>query len=69
MLAENRNGISLAQLPIQIKNKLDFTLNLNELGFAKMKDLILSMKDDVVLDLKGHSHPLAYLIDKGKNPH
>jgi len=42
---------------------------LNELGFAKIKDLILSMKDEVMLDLRGHSHPLAYLIDKGKNPH
>ena len=27
------------------------------------------MKEDVVLDLRGHSHPLAYLLDKGKNPH
>ena len=34
-----------------------------------MKDLLLSMKDDVALELKGLSHPLAYLIDNGKNPH
>ena len=69
VLAENWNGISLAQLPVSLKNKLSYSINFNELGFAKIKDFILSMKDDVALELKGHSHPLAYLIDKGKNPH
>jgi len=69
VLAESANGVSLAQLPVYLKNKLNYTPNVNELGFAKMKDLILSMKDEVRLELWGHSHPLAYLIDKGKNPH
>lgn len=69
VLAENRNGISLAQLPIFLKNKLGYSPKLEELGFSKMKEFILSMKDQVALEIKGHSHPLAYLINKGKNPH
>ncbi len=45
VLAEHSKGVSLAQLPIYLKKKVDFDYNLNELGFAKLKDLVNSMGD------------------------
>lgn len=44
-------------------------LNLNELGFAKLKDLVLSMSDQIKLELRSHNHPFAYLIHSGKPLH
>ena len=52
--------MSLAQLPQNLNKKLVFPLDLNELGFPKLKDLILS--DRIKLDLKGTNHPFAYLL-------
>lgn len=69
VLAESRNGISLAQLPINLQKKLKFKLQLNELGFAKLKDLVMSMSGEIKLELRGANHPFAYLINKGKKPH
>jgi len=62
ILTENKQGMSLAQLPLYLRRKLSFSLDLNELGFPKLKDLILSMNDRVKLELRGHNHPFAYLI-------
>ena len=62
ILTENRQGMSLAQLPLYLRRKINFTLDLNELGFPKLKDLIVSMSDRVKLELRGHNHPFAYLI-------
>jgi hypothetical protein len=62
ILTENKSGMSLAQLPLYLRRKLPFSLDLNELGFPKLKDLILSMSDRVKLELRGHNHPFAYLI-------
>ena len=45
ILSEHRNGVSLAQLPQYLKRKLKFDLNLQRLGYPKLKDLILSMND------------------------
>jgi len=50
-------------LPQNLKKKLVFPLDLNELGFPKLKDLILSMSDDIRLELKGTNHPFAYLLN------
>ena len=37
-------------------------LDLAELGFAKLKDLILAIGDDLVaVELRGHNHPFAVL--------
>ena len=69
VLAEARQGISLAQLPLYLKRKLPFMLNLNELGFAKLKDLVLSMSDQIKLELRSHNHPFAYLIHSGHPAH
>jgi len=49
-------------LPLYLRRKLQFSLDLNELGFPKLKDLILSMQDKIKLELRGHNHPFAYLI-------
>lgn len=62
VLRENESGVSLAQLPLYLKPKLHFPLDLAELGFAKLKDLILAIGDDLVaVELRGHNHPFAVL--------
>jgi hypothetical protein len=69
ILAESKTGMSLAQLPLYLRRKLPFPLDLNELGFPKLKDLILSMSDQIKLELRGHNHPFAYLIRSGRYVH
>ena len=54
--------MSLAQLPQYLKKKLPFTLDLNELGFPKLKDLLKSMDDEIKIELKDVNHPFAYLL-------
>jgi hypothetical protein len=53
--------MSLAQLPLLLRRKIPFPLDFNELGFQKLKDLILTMSDQVKLELKSHNHPFACL--------
>ena len=48
---------------------MPFILDLNELGFPKLKDLILSMSDKIKLELRGHNHPFAYLMTSGRYVH
>lgn len=69
ILAESKTGMSLAQLPLYLRRKLPFVLDLNELGFPKLKDLILSMSDKIKLELRGHNHPFAYLVKSGRYVH
>lgn len=69
ILAESKTGMSLAQLPLYLRRKLPFALDLNELGFPKLKDLILSMADKIKLELRGHNHPFAYLVKSGRYQH
>ena len=64
ILTESPSGLSFAQLPLRLKHKLPFPLDLNELGFVKLKELIGSMPDQVELDLREHNHPFARLIVK-----
>lgn len=45
IMSEHKNGVSLAQLPQYLKRKLNHDLNLARLGYPKLKDLILVMKD------------------------
>jgi len=61
ILTQNPEGMSLAQLPMHLNKKLPFGLDLNELGFPKLKDLIMSMSDRITLELRGTNHPFAYL--------
>lgn len=60
-LAQCPDGISLAQLPTIIKEKLPFDLDLSKLGFAKLKDLILDIPD-IELISKGKNHPFVRLV-------
>lgn len=64
VLAESKNGVSLAQLPMQLKKKLPFTLDLNELGFAKLKYLLETMDDEIMVELINYNHPFAFLVNK-----
>lgn len=65
-LSECKGGVSLAQLPQHLKRKLNFEVNLSNLGYPKFKDLILSMNDVIQIELKGQNHPFAYLIQQDK---
>lgn len=61
MLNEQKSvGISLAQLPLNLKRRLNFSFDISELGFAKLKDLLQSMPD-VCIELRGQNHPFAIL--------
>lgn len=62
ILTENSLGLSLAQLPLHLKYRLSFPLDLNELGFVKLKDLLNTMSDQIKVELRGHNHPFAILI-------
>ena len=65
ILRECKEGMSLAQLPLYIKRKLSFPLDLAELGFAKLKDLLLIMPE-VEIELRGTNHPFAILKNQRK---
>mmetsp|Transcript_23710 Transcript_23710/g.23472 ORF Transcript_23710/g.23472 Transcript_23710/m.23472 type:complete len:235 (+) Transcript_23710:366-1070(+) len=54
--------ISLAQLPLLLKRSLKFQLNITELGFAKLKDLLLAIPS-VSVELRGTNHPFVVLND------
>eukprot|EP01022_Parablepharisma_sp_SALTPOND_P010956 TRINITY_DN1452_c0_g1_i1.p2 TRINITY_DN1452_c0_g1~~TRINITY_DN1452_c0_g1_i1.p2 ORF type:complete len:713 (+),score=60.85 TRINITY_DN1452_c0_g1_i1:7148-9286(+) len=64
VLTENPAGLSLAQLPLHLKYKLPFPLDLNELGFVKLKELLVTMADQIKIELRGHNHPFARLAHK-----
>jgi len=64
VLTENPSGLSLAQLPLHLKYKLPFPLDLNELGYVKLKELLATMSSQVKIELRGHNHPFARLAHK-----
>lgn len=49
LLRENKNGLSLAQIPLMLKNKYKKTYNIQSLGFPKLKNLLATM-DEVDLE-------------------
>ena len=61
ILLETPEGVSLAQLPMRLKAYLPFPLDLNELGFAKLKDLLATISS-VKLEQRGSNHPFALYI-------
>jgi hypothetical protein len=63
ILKENREGLSLAQLPLYIKRKINSSVNLAELGFAKLKDLLMTM-EEIQVELRGNNHPFAVYKSK-----
>ncbi|OMJ71694.1 hypothetical protein SteCoe_30024 [Stentor coeruleus] len=65
ILKDSKDGMSLAQLPLYIRRKLNFSLDISELGFAKLKDLLLTMPE-VEIELRGTNHPFAVYKSKFK---
>jgi len=65
-LVENPEGISLAQLPKFIQEKINFQLNIPELGFAKLKDLLAAMEDVLQVKFQSTNKARAFL-KKEKN--
>ena len=63
ILKENKEGLSLAQLPLFIKRKINCSVNLAELRFAKLKDLLLAMQE-VDIEIRGNNHPFAVFKSK-----
>jgi len=59
--------MSLAQLPQQLKRTLKHEIKLEQLGFQKFKDLLLSMNENIKVELKGANHPFAYYVDRSPN--
>lgn len=49
ILKENKKGVSLAKLPKMIKKRINFPLDLHELGFPKLKSFLLTI-DGVEID-------------------
>jgi hypothetical protein len=54
-LIENNNYLPLAQLKKLLNSKLDFSINLDELGFAKLRNLVVYF-EDVKLESLGNNH-------------
>eukprot|EP00347_Sterkiella_histriomuscorum_P015661 403356177 len=69
VLAEQKGKVQLPQLPNLLRKKLPFKLDYNQLGFAKLKDLINTMSNEIKLELIGPNHTLAYLILSGRYHH
>jgi hypothetical protein len=63
VLRNNLEGIPLAQLPNHLNKKLRFPFNVTELGFTKLKDLVLAMGDNVKIENRGTNHPHAVLVN------
>lgn len=42
--------ISMAQIPLNLKNKIMFDYNLVELGFPKLKNLLNTLGDKLILE-------------------
>ena len=61
VLRENNEGVSLAQLPMKVRTLLQFPLDLSELGFAKLKDLLATIPS-VRVELRGSNHPFAVFV-------
>lgn len=60
LLKTKPTGLPLAQIPICLKRRLKFQLNLNELGFKKLKDLLNAFQD-IYLYPANSKNPSAFL--------
>ena len=60
ILDKNSEGVSLAQLPMHLKKAVRFSYNINDLGFAKLKDLLCTIPE-VQIELRNVNHPFAVL--------
>lgn len=58
ILKENPNGLQLAQIPLLLKKKIDFQLDLTSLGFSKLKDFLATIHN-VRIELNSANQPFA----------
>ena len=65
LLEKSQDGVSLAQLPLHLKRSLNFPMNISELGFAKLKDLLATFPE-VAIELRDTNHPFAVLCKDNK---
>ncbi|OMJ78944.1 hypothetical protein SteCoe_21115 [Stentor coeruleus] len=65
ILEKYSEGVSLAQLPLYIKRSLNFPLNIQELGYPKLKDLLATFPE-VSIELRNTNHPFAILCKDNK---
>jgi len=62
IIGENREGVSLAQIPLLLRRKLGFSVNFQDLGFPKLKNFITTaMADMVKIESSGANHSFAVL--------
>ena len=45
ILTEHRSGLSLAQIPLQLKKRFSKSYNIQALGFPKLKNLLATMPE------------------------
>lgn len=69
ILYENPEGLSLAQIPQYLRRKLNFSFNLQEMGFPKLKNLLITMTDEIQIDVSGSNHSYASLKHPEKYTH
>lgn len=61
LLSEAPNGISLAKLPAEIKRKVNFYYDLHEIGFNKLKDVLVELPNVEIIEMKGSKLAIAKL--------
>ena len=65
ILTNYKDGLSLAQLPVQFKQNLSFDIDLEKLGFKKFKDMLLALDNPKVsIVQRGVNHPFAILSEE-----
>ena len=69
LLVEHPEGLSLAQIPQYLRRKLNFSFNLQEMGFPKLKNLLITMTEDIQIEVLGTNHSYASLKHPEKYAH
>lgn len=61
-MLENPEGVSLAQIPQLLKERIGGDLNFAELGFPKLKNFMESVKDIIQIENSVRNNYVAKLI-------
>lgn len=62
LLFENPEGVSLAQIPTLLRERMGSEMNLGELGFPKLKNFIESVKELIHVENMGKNNYIARVI-------
>jgi hypothetical protein len=65
ILLENQfeSTLSLAQIPLFLKKSINFSYNLQELGFSKLKNLIMTLSDKIDIDVNKSTLSYSFHIN------